>query len=423
MAKKINYIHTTLGTEVATTESSGFNEVVESSALTAGKTYYVVCHALVEGSNANSVFKWRLLDNTNTAQLADSTLTKEPRAANETDSYTFVGKFTAGGDGGGLEFQQQAAASQTVRTQYVSMMIFDLTNMRSDDYFLVSDSTATEHTASYVNRVSKTVSRADAGDEWLVFAWGSFSLDSTGGSGKSAAMALAFTDGGATATAEPDVQEYGGDLTDVLTHMFTRTFTVGTSGEIIWNLQSRDPSLHGSTPNDYEAGALFGLRLNAFADFESVYTSGANAHADDSFDTEATVSITPSQAGPVIVAGSVLHTPGRHTRGLISRVQVDSSTTPNAIPDSQRSHTSNGNNTVLSSPHISSFTGARGVANTINFDSKLTDASVAQNVTNRSLAAFSTELDYDSSTVTGKMRRPGMYRRGNGRTTAKRLRR
>ena len=225
MAKKINYIHTTLGTEVTATESSGFTEVVESSALTSGKTYYVVCHALVDGSSANGVFEWRLLDNTNTAQLADSTLTKEPRAANETDSYTFVGKFTAGGDGGGLEFQQKAAASQTVRTQYVSMLIFDLTNMRSDDYFLVSDSTATEHTASYVNRVSKTVSRADAGDEWLVFAWGSFSLDSAGGGGKSAAMALAFTDGGSTATAEPEVYEYGGDLTDVLNHMFTRTFT------------------------------------------------------------------------------------------------------------------------------------------------------------------------------------------------------
>jgi len=236
-------------------------------------------------------------------------------------------------------------------------------------------------------------------------------------------MALAFTDGGSTATAEPEVLEQAGDLTDVLNHMFTRTFTVGTSGEIIWNLQSSDPDIHSSTPNDYEACALFGLRLNAFADFESVYTSGANNHTDTNFEEEATVSITPSQAGPVIVAGSVLHNSERHTRGFISRVQVDGSTTPNAVPDSQRAHTCNGNAAVLSSPNISSFTGARGVANTIDLDSKQTTGLASADVTNRSLVAFSTELDYDSPTVTGKMRRPGMYRRGNGRTMAKRLRR
>lgn len=71
----------------------------------------------------------------------------------------------------------------------------------------------------------------------------------------------------------------------------------------------------------------------------------------------------------------------------------------------------------------STYTGARGVTNTIDLDCKRSVTGDTQLVKDKNLVSFSAELNYDSPTVTGKMRRPGVFRRGGGRTTRKNLRR
>lgn len=74
-------------------------------------------------------------------------------------------------------------------------------------------------------------------------------------------------------------------------------------------MQSKDPVLHASTPNDYEAGALFGLRLNAFADFSVDYDTGGTVWIADEFQEAASVSHTPSQAGGNIVLATCIADP------------------------------------------------------------------------------------------------------------------
>jgi hypothetical protein len=119
----IGIIHKTVSAEVASTSTS-FAEVAETDALVSGKTYYVICHGLVEGSSNSGVFQWRLVDRTNSdAVLSNSTQIREVSVANATQGYFYVGKFTAGSGGGGLAFEQQSIAGigQAVRTQYLSL--------------------------------------------------------------------------------------------------------------------------------------------------------------------------------------------------------------------------------------------------------------------------------------------------------------
>jgi len=420
VSKKIDYIHTVSSSEVASTDSSAFTEVVESSDLVAGKTYHVICNALIEGSHNGSVFEFRLYDTTNGAEVADSKILREVHTANETQSYHFVGSFTAGASGGGLAFQQKAAASKTVRTQSVSMIIMDLSGMRPTDYFLESDSTQAQHTDSYVDRVTKTVDKTKAGDQWMVFAWGSFSMDSTS---KTTAMTLSYTNGGST-EAEPETVFEGEDLTEILAFSISRTFTIGTTGTSVWKMQSKDPVLHASTPNDYEAGALFGLRLNAFADFSVDYDTGGTVWIADEFQEAASVSHTPSQAGGNIVLATCIADPdSRGNRGFLARIQVDGTSSPNAVGDTQLNTNTYDATSMPSILVTSTYTGARGVTNTIDLDCKRSVTGDTQLVKDKNLVSFSAELNYDSPTVTGKMRRPGVFRRGGGRTTRKNLRR
>ena len=417
MAKSIDYIHTTVSSEVSTTTSTGYVEVVESAALTPGKTYHIICHALCEGSHSGSVFLWRLYDRTNDAAVADSAILREPTAANETESYFFVGQITAGSEGGGIEFQQQAAASRTARTQFVSMLILDLSEMRSSDYFLVNDSTNTSHTTSFADRVS-TTRNTTAGDEWLIFGWGAVTMDSTS---KPTSMTLSYTNGGSTSTSN-EISFEGEDATELLSYYVSRSFTIGTSGSTTWKIQSKDNAV-ASDPNNYEASTILGIRLNAFADFGTFYNASAVSHSASAFEEDATVSYTPSQTGNNIVAASSVYVPGAKTYAAFSRVQVGGSSSPNAVPDSQRNGVASDPTDKLPLSTVTTFSGTRGAASTVDFDSKRANETTNQNVTDRSLVVFSTELNYDSPTVTGKMRRPGMFRRGGGRKTSKRMRR
>ena len=89
----IGIIQATVSSTVSTTGTT-FAEVVESSALTNGTVYYVVCHAIVEGNSSSLPFEWRLVDRTNSdAVLSNSTVTREPTQSGTPQSYYFVGKF------------------------------------------------------------------------------------------------------------------------------------------------------------------------------------------------------------------------------------------------------------------------------------------------------------------------------------------
>ena len=414
----IDYIHATVSSEVASTSTS-YTEVVETSALTAGKTYYIICHALVEGSSAAHVFDFRLLDRTNSdAVLTDSTMSIEPESANKCTSYSFVGKITAGTDGGGIEFQQKAPATKTVRVQYASILLLELSNMRTSDYFFASDSPAATHTTSYADRASVTLTDGMVGDQWLVLGW--VATDTKTLAVLSSAT-IAFTEGGSTVTG-PSTQYEGADTSETINRCMSRPYTIGSSGTLNWKIQTLDSS-GNVPPNDYAGSAVFGIKLNAFADFVGTYDATGLTSTSTSFVNLLTESYTPSQTGNnIVIASSVADFDAGRRVGSI-RVQVDSSTTPNAQVDSEFSAHINDNTDEMAQPYVSVFSGTRGVAQTVNLDALKTDSANVGWQEN-ALSIFSTELNYDAPAVLGRrLGGRGLYRRGSLRKNLKRLRR
>ena len=166
----IGLIHTTRDTSVASSSTS-FVEVDESAALTSGKTYYVVCHALIEGSNSDQLFEWQLVDRTNSdTTLTGSHMILEPAQGTVTQSYYFVGKFTAGSGGGGLAFEQKSASGYVVKTRYLSMMLMEMSELESSDYFFETSTSSTVLTTSFQDfAVARPTTTAS--DKWLVFAF------------------------------------------------------------------------------------------------------------------------------------------------------------------------------------------------------------------------------------------------------------
>ena len=415
----INYIHTTLGSTVTSTSTS-FTESVESAALTPGTTYYIICHALIEGSSNAQVFEWQLVDRTNSdAVLTDSTLISEPNTSDVSESYHFVGKVTAGSDGGGIELQQKAASGYTVRTHYVSMLLLDLSNMNTSDYFFATDSTGIEHTDSFVSRASATLTDAKVGDQWLVLGWGAFAMDSTS---KAASMALAFTEGGSTSV-EPEIIFEGEDLTEQLLWTLCRPYTLAASGSVTWAVQSKDPSLHTSTPNDYIGSTVFGIKLNVFADFAQSYDTTGFTNTTSGFQEIKTETFTPSQTGNNIVIAGAVHQGANARDRSFFRVQVDGSTTPNAVPDLEVHSLLYDSADRPGNFYASVFSGTSGTGHVVDLDGSH-DGSATQGWYDITLAIFSTELNYDAPVVLGRrLGSRGLFRRGSLRKNLKRLRR
>jgi len=283
----IGVIETTVSTTVTSTLQS-FVEVVESSELADGTTYYVICHALIEGDDTGSVFQWRLVDRTNRdAVLSNSTCKREPARVDDSQSYYFVGRFTAGSDGGGLAFEQQAdTVGKTVRTQYLSMLLLDLSNMDATDFFFENDTTSATHTTSFVDRAALKVISPTA------------------------------------------VSYEGEDYTEVLNWWICRPYTMSAK-DTQFTIQTRDDE-DSYTKNTYLESTLLGFRLNAFENFASTYTDAETTTTSADWQELATIDLTPDTSSEILVAGCSIFQGDVNYASSYERVQINGATTPNA---------------------------------------------------------------------------------------------
>ena len=381
----IGLIETTVSTEVASTSTS-FTEVVESSTLAKSTTYYVICHALVEGSNANQVFQWRLVDRSNAVSIvvANSTMKREVNAANKTQSYTFVGRFTSGTGTGGLAFEQLTPSGHTVRTQYLSMVILDLSNLESTDFFFANDTTTATHTTTFADRATATVASPTSGDTFLVFGWISTNTDNAS---KNAEMRIEKT--GGTTTTTPLISYEGEDLSEVLNWWMCRPYTM-TADSTTWTIQSRDDSPTG-TENEYAASNLLGIRLNAFEKFDSGYTDIETLTTSTTWVELKSLSITPDTTGDVIAVGSSVFRPQSTNRSCYQRITVGGATKPNTVPESEFNACSNDGIDLLGMPYVTTYSGTADTSATIDLDVKKT-ASANIGWKEYTLAAFTAEI-------------------------------
>ena len=362
----IGVIETTVYTTVSSTLQS-FVEVVESAALTNGTTYYVICHALIEGDANGKVFQWRLVDRTNSdAVLSNSTCKREPARIDDSQSYYFVGRITAGSDGGGLAFEQQAdTAGKTVRTQYLSMVLLDLSNMDSTDFFFANDTTSATHTTSFVDRATLTASSPTSGDTYLMFGW---VATDTNNVSKQAEMRMEVVASGETTLTAPTVSYEGEDLTEVLNWWTCRPYTM-SANDTTFTIQTRDDETSGSQ-NTYLESTILGFRLNAFENFASTYTDAETTTTSIAWQELATHSFTPDTTGDVIVAGcSIFHAREVYARSY-ERVQVGGLTIPNSKVDTNYSAIQNDITDKLALSYIAQAGGTAETTLTIDMDVK-----------------------------------------------------
>ena len=382
----LGVIHTSVSTEVASTSTS-FTEVVESSALTDGTTYYIICHALCEGDGNAKVFEWQLVDRTNgDAVLSNSTMKREPVTANTCQSYTFIGRITAGSDGGGLAFEQKSVATKTVRTQYLSMLLIDVSNLETSDYFYANNTTAATHTTTYADRASLTVSSPTADDTYLMFGW---VATDTNHLGKNALMRMQVTQGVDPVRNYPEISYEGEDFTEVLNWWICRPYTMSSSSAT-FTIQTKDDDLTGDE-NEYLESTIFGLRLDAFENFNSAYTEDETTSTSTSFIELESFSFTPDSTGDVIVAACSVFDADGANRSSYERVQVDGTTKPNDVPDNEVNARSNDATDLLGLPYITRYDGVADTAKTLDLDVK---KSPTANIgwLNYSLSAFSAEI-------------------------------
>ena len=385
---QISVIHTTVSSAVAGTATS-FAEVVESDALVSGKTYYIVCHGITKGNNSNQVFQWRLVDRTNSdAVLSNSTLIREATQNNVTQAYYFVGRITAGGDGGGIAFEQKSPHTDyTVTTEYLSLMIFDISSMDPGDFFFANDTTATEHDTTLTTRATVTNPDPRTGDEYIVWAWASTGTDSVVINSE---MKLVSTE--VSHASQHVLASYEGeDLTEQLGYMVAQHYSYGgVNKDITWEVQTRDDGAGDS--NEYLESTIFGLRLNAFENFFGDYTSTETTNTSaNTFAELDTASFTPDASGDVIVTACAIFSGDATVQKSTARVQVDGSTSPNTVPDSKRSANTNDGTDDLPLSYITKYSATGGTAATIDLD---VDKSTANDIgwKQYTLAGFTVKL-------------------------------
>ena len=384
----ISTIYTTLDSTI-TNSTTSFAEVVESSALVDGTEYHVICYGLIEASTNSNTYEWRLVDRTNSdAVLSDSTIIREPTQAARSQTYAYLGKITAGSDGGGIALEQRAVSAATnCSTHFVSMLLLDLDNLASTDFFFANDQTGATHTTAFAKRVSHTLSDSTQidGQSWLVFGWADFATNS-----ESVNTVVSLSQDQDADTTLPQYSFEGEDLSEELSWMVCRPYTFSTGNNVIFSIESKDDGSVASQ-NAYIASTLFGLRLGAFKNSASYYDDDAITSTATTFQEIARRTVTPDSSGDVVAVGSSIFVPASTNRKSSIRIQVDNTTSPNTVPDGEWAANSNDGSDELPLFYLTKYAGVADTAATLDLDAKKT-SSADIGWKQISLAAFTTEL-------------------------------
>lgn len=407
----ISLIHATSGSTTSTSSTS-FTEVVESDALPVeGRNYYIVCHCLCEGTDANGVFEWRLYDASNNAVISNSTMIREVASAGIAQSYYYVGRVTAGNRGGGIRFEQRTTnGMDTVSTHFVSIMIFDLSDMKSADYFYANDTTFNKHDATWDTQATYTLTSPKTNDEYLMWGWVSSGMNNVSVSGNMALYEILDKDGpGESVDVGPTVLYEGEDLSEQLNWGVCRYSTYDNSGDTVtWEVRVRDDTIPGNPDNHNEhlESTVFGFRLNAFEDFFGSYTDAETTTSATTWQEFASESFTPTSDGDVVIAGCSIFGASSTNHRSRERMQVDGVSSPNSVTDSEWFSNATDGTDDLPLTMISKYTGSGGVGATLDLDVKKSTSTVV-GWSQYTLSGFTTKLAGKDATyrnMIGKIR-------------------
>jgi hypothetical protein len=333
-----------------------------------------------------------LYDNTNEEVLADSTTIREMAQSGQPQSYYYVGRFTAG-DNRTLAFQQKGYASpdyRPARTNFVSMLLLEMSDMDSDDYFF-----ATEYGGSVqnypVDRVSHTITGVTSKDRWLVFAWTMYWINNTATSLTSRLMCDDAD------TTEPEITFEGEDTGEELGWWWGRSYVMsGDNSSVEWKIQDERES--GAGAHFCRRTNLFGIKLSSLADSYQSYTASGHHPTDTNFFELTTTNYTPTSAGDVIIVASSIFDAGGTNRKAGQRIQIDGTTIPNTQPDTENFLNSNDATDELPLSYITLLDAKKDIAYQIDYDVRSNVGAVSVEFEDYTLAVFGTTTFVDPIT-------------------------
>ena len=295
---------------------------------------------------------------------------------------------TAGTGGGGIEFQQRVVAPTTeAGTRFVSMLIIDPSDLQASDFFYEEDTTDLVLTATYQTAVSKTDLSHTDGDEWIVFSCTGFDIETTIYNSK---MRMVLEHGSGSVEDTPVTSFEGKNNNEYMLWAMCRGYTL-TAEDPIFKIEVAMDEV-APTPNTKTYASMFGLRLNAFENYFQQYTSTPyETYSIDWVELD-TKDFTTTDTGKVLVFANAIADLDAMHKESFGRIQLDDTTSPNAIPDTQYQVNTRDGSSELPMFLLTSYTGTGSVSVQIDLDAKKEATGVTSGWLGYSLMGFSTDL-------------------------------
>lgn len=355
---------------------------VDGTDFAANTEYIMWLMAQVGGSNTNGRFKFRTQIGAVTPEGAEMIM--EPNQ-NVAHSYVFMHKFTTGGTPDDVTFQiaPQQNIDDTANADSIVVLALSLDDLAATDWFFGEDTTDGDHSApsAFDDRASITFTPGTTGQDWLIIAWGSVRINSTG---KQWRYRISRD---ADAEIEPLLSQEGEDGDEELCWMLMRPFNLDNT-EHIFKVQSNDDSASGQE-NEHNISKIFALRLQAFEDVVTFFDGGTFDTPDALFNEIADLAFTATTTGKGVVLGTCcLDVTAQSQEGVV-RAQIGGTTEP-VGKDSDADASAHDTTDILFMPLLARFDITASSTADVDIDAKVNNA--AADIVDRGFAAFSLEL-------------------------------
>lgn len=259
-------------TEQTHTGDTNFSTAAEilGTAFPTGGDYIIFVSAKVNGSNANTLVEARLVHGATPTEFNGSLRTLEPNAAVSplTDGYGFFTRFTQPATEETIAFQIRTLVSgETVRADDIVIFAMLLDDLDAADFFYNEDDDSgapTTHTAAFQNFASITFTPDNNNDHWAVFANHTVIMNTL-----AASMEYRINRDSDTELA-PLLRQEAEDTAEQYVDVMHRVYEL-SNAEHTFTYQGRDDADSGSE-NDHHSSRIFALRLEAFEDFDWLWT-------------------------------------------------------------------------------------------------------------------------------------------------------
>ena len=309
--------HIALIGSTTSTSSSTYVDVTASisGTMKASTKYLVMCSAHVTSDNSARPWGMRLIERSIAAgavEIDTSEVIREATNVGRENPYMWTGIYTttstAPNDGGIILQQKDVSGTDTISTEYASLVVLELTELNEGtDYFVTTDATEATETEGLVERVQHEIDPATAGP-WLVLGFVSTDVNAVIADSTNIVFTqTTITDGTPTATVTSDLMFEGEDTSEIIPNVQSWTQDYTGVDSVEWKIETKGVKQSGGTPsifNKYLASSLVGLRLSAL---ENYSTDASNVAKDVSsaflpwFDSN---TITPDTTGTVVFVGT-----------------------------------------------------------------------------------------------------------------------